>query len=234
MNRNRSSEQTRAQANLLAVAVAALALTAAAGLGLFIADGALQGADRASDERAMAVSLSDRLVAADGPVAERPNVVNETALSALDGDALATRYPLIADADVRIRVDDRVVVERGDPTGGTTVRRIVTVREEERRTITPSLSTDGDRGVTLPRRTDRVRIRIDPPSNTTVRTVRVDGRVVRHDPDGLNGSYAIDVSRLETVRLSVDGDGALPRGAVTVTYFPATTRKATLAVTVDA
>ncbi len=224
----------RGQANLLAVAIAAVALAGAAALGVFVADTAFQSAQRDADQRATAVTLSDRLVAPDGPVAERPNVLNASKLAAVDGETLVERYPVAADAAVRVRVDGRVVAERGDPDGGTTVRRIVTVREEGRRTITPSLSTDADRGVTLPRRTDRVRLRIDPPENATVRTVRVDGRVVLHAPDGLNGTYVVSVSRLETVRLSVDGTGSLPEGAVAVTYFPTTTRKATLAVTVDA
>lgn len=228
------SADRRGQANLLAVAVAAIALAGAAALGVFVADGALESTQRDADGRATAVAVSDRLVAPDGPVAAGPNVLDASKLAALDGETLAERYPVAADAAVRVRVDDRVVAERGDPTGGTTVRRIVTIREEDRRTITPSLSADGDRGVTLPRRTDRILVRIDPPENATVRTVRVDGRVVLHASGGLNGTYEVPVSRLETIRLSVDGSGPLPGGSVAVTYFPTTTRKATMAVTVDA
>jgi len=224
----------RAQANLLSIGLAVLALTAALGLGTFLADAALDGERRDAGERATAVAVSDRLVAADGPLAERRTVLNASALAAVDAASLVARYPALADAEFRVTVGDRVIAEQGDPTDGTTVRRIVTVRSVSPRTIAPPLSTDGDRGVTLPRRTDRIRLRIDPPANATVRTVRVDGRVVLHDPDGLNGTHVVSVSRLETVRLTVGGTGTLPAGGVELTYFPATTRKALLEVTVDA
>lgn len=223
----------RGQANLLAVGLAVLALTATLGLGVFLADAALDGEHREAGERATAVAVSQRLVAADGPLAERRTVLNASALDAADAERLVERYPALARADFRVTVGDRVVAERGDPTDGTTIRRIVTVRETESRTLTPALSTDGGPGVTLPRRTDRIRLRIDPPANATVRTVRVDGRVVLHDPSGLNGTHEVAVTRLETLRLSVEGEGSLPAGAVTITYFPATDRKAELTVTVD-
>lgn len=227
-------DRDRGQANLLAIGLAVLALTAALGLGTFLAETALDGERRAAGERATAVAVSGRLVAADGPLAERRTVLDASALDAADAESLAERYPALADAEFRVTVGDRVVAERGDPIDGTTVRRIVTVRETESRTLTPELSTDGGPGVTLPRRTDRVRLRIEPPPNTTVRTVRVDGRVVLHDPSGLNGTHEVPVSRLETLRLSVDGEGRLPAGSIAVTYFPATDRKAELEVTVDA
>jgi len=228
-----SRRDDRGQANLLAVGLAVLALTAALGLGVFLGEAALDGERRAAGERATAVAVSQRLVAADGPLTERRTVLNASELADVDADALVERYPALAGTDFRVTVGGRVVAERGDPTDGTTVRRIVTIRQTEPRTLTPALSTDGDPGVTLPRRTDRVRLRIDPPSNATVRTVRVDGRVILHDPSGLNGTHTVAVSRLETLRLSVEGEGSLPAGAVAITYFPATDRKAELAVTVD-
>jgi hypothetical protein len=224
----------RGQANLLAVVVAVLALATAAGFGVFLADAALDGERRDAGERATAVELSERLVDAEEPIATRPNVLNASRVERLDAEWIATRYPAVADAAVRVRLGDRVVAERGMPTDGTTVRRIVTVEREGRETITPALSTDGRRRVTLPRRTDRVLLRIAPPNDATVRTVRIGDRVVLHDPDGLNGTYEVTVSRLETVELSVSGDGSLPEGAVAVTYFPTVERKTTLAVTVDA
>jgi hypothetical protein len=224
----------RGQANLLAIGLAVLALTAALGLGVFLAEGALDGERRAAGERATAVAVSQRLVAADGPFGERRTVLNASRLAGTDAAELIARYPGLADADFRVTVGDRVVAERGDPTDGTTIRRIVTVRETAPRTLTPALSTDDGPGVTLPRRTDRVRLRIEPPANATVRTVRVDGRVVLHDPSGLNGTHEVSVSWLETLDISVEGEGSLPAGSVAVTYFPATDRKAELEVTVDA
>jgi len=87
--------------------------------------------------------------------------------------------------------------------------------------------------VTLPRRTDRADLRLRPPANTTVTTVRANERVVLHDESGLEGRYTVSLSRHRTVDLRFDASGPLSRGNVTVTYYPTETRKATLGVTVD-
>lgn len=223
---------TRAQSNLVAVAVALVALTGALALGLALADAAFLGADRPAEQQRVAVALSERLVAPDSPVAERANVLNESALAGFGGDALRSAFPVVGERAVRIRLDDRTVATRGDPAGGRTVRRIVVVEDRTAVTRTPELG--GDRAVTLPRRTPRVDVRIDPPDGTTVRTVRADDRVVLHDPGGIAGNFTVRVSRLETVRLSFEASGALLPGSVVITYYPATTTKAELEVTVGA
>ena len=61
-------------------------------------------------------------------------------------------------------------------------------------------------------------------------TVRVNGRIVLHQPSGLRGTETVSVSRSETLTVSFD---ATATGRVTVTAIPERTRKATLEVTVD-
>lgn len=221
----------RAQTSLVTVAVGLLLLTTAGTLGVVLADEAIGGATRDPGERRVAVSLAGGLVAEASPLSARPNVLNASALERLNETTLAAAFPVVDDAAVTVRLDDRTLVA-GDTDGGTTVRRIVLVRREQRRQLTPSFS--AGRNVTLPRRTDRVRLGIAPNPGASVTTVRSNGRVVLHDPGGLNGSYTAAVSRFETVRLRFAGNGSLAPGSVEITYFPAQTRKAVLAVTADA
>lgn len=221
----------RGQANLAALVVALVVVTATAVAGVVVADGALDRADRDPEDRRVAVALSERLVSGSGPLANRTNVLNATAVGEFDAATLDDEFPVVGDADVRVALDGEAIAERGDPTGGTTVRRVVLVERRESVTITPDLT--GTDEVTLPRRTPTVRVRIDPPPGTTVRTVRANDRVVLHDPSGLDGTYEVDVSRFETTTLTVEGSGGLPPGSVEVTYFPARTTKGLLEVTVD-
>lgn len=228
----RPARSGRAQSNLVSVAVALVALTAALGLGLALADAAFAGADRQADERATAVALSERLVAPDSPLTDRANVLDADAVAAFDADRLEEAFPVVGDRAVRVRLDDRTLASRGDPHGGRTIRRVVVVADRTAVTRTPALGAGG--ATTLPRRTTRVDVRIDTPDGTTVRTVRANDRVVLHDPSGLEGNHTVEVSRLDTVRLSFEASGPLPEGSVAVTYYPATTTKAVLEVTVGA
>jgi hypothetical protein len=221
----------RAQANLVALGIALLSLTAVLGVALVVAEGALTGADRDPGERRLAVSLSNRLVAADGPLTTSANVLDADSLDALDAAVLAAEFPVVAGQDVRIRVDDATVVQTGPVEGGTTVRRIVLLERSESVSLTPALD---DGRVTLPRRTDRVRLDIDPPTGTVVTTVRANGRVVSHNASGLGGTLTVPLSRFETTTLRFDASGPLPTGSVELTYFPTRTSKALLVVTVDA
>ena len=221
---------TRGQANLIALAVALLVVTTATGLGLALADGAFASADRDPRERHVAVSLSERFVAADGPLTTRGNTLNRSRVAALDAERLADLFPVTVGSDVRVRLGDDVVAERGDPTGGTTIRRVVLL---ERRSATTLSRVPGD-SLTLPRRTPRVTLVVDPPAATTVRTVRANGRVVLYDSSGLDGTYDVSLSRFETTTLVYQHTGPFPPGSVEVTYYPARTTKAELVVTVDA
>nr|WP_158206579.1 hypothetical protein [Halomarina oriensis] len=209
--------------------VALLLLTTATGLGLALADGAFASAERDPTERHVAVSLSERLVAAEGPLTTRGNTLNGSRVDRLDGERFEEWFPATDGRDVRVRLDGETVLERGDPTGGTTVRRVVLV---ERRNATTLSRLPSDR-VTLPRRTPRATIDVDPPAATTVTTVRANGRVVLHDPSGLRGAYDVSLSRFETTTLAFEYAGPFTPRSVAVTYYPARTTKAELVVTVD-
>lgn len=221
----------RGQANLIAVGIALLAVTTAAGLGLALADAALAGADRQPLDRAAAEGAADRLVAADAPTTRRANVLDRGVIRSLNVSRLETMAPAVEDRDVHVRLDGRQLFERGTPEGGVTIRRIVLVAEKAEATRTIDLR-EGE-SVTLPRRTKQVQLAIDPGANTTVTTVRVDGRVVLHNPAGLDGTVTVPGSRYETTTLSFEtrGDGD---GSVAVTYYPIQTSKAVLEVSVDA
>jgi hypothetical protein len=177
------------------------------------------------------VGLSERLVAASAPLTARANVVNATRVENLTASELSTRYGLAADVGVRVDLDDRTVVSAGDPTGGTTVERIVLVNRRVTRTITPPLA--DTRAVTLPRRAPNATLRLRPPANTTVRSVRANDRIVLRNTSGLNGTFRIDLSRYRTTTFRLVATGDLPTGSVSITYRPSLTRKAQLAVTVD-
>lgn len=222
----------RGQANLPALAVSLLVLTAVVGASLTIADGAFASADREPEQRRLAVALSERLVSPESPSTTRANVLNETVLESLDADRLDETFPVVDGVAVRIRVDAETVVERGSVNGGATIRRIVLIEEREEVRIEPPLSAP-NHTMTLPRRTAQATIHVDAPPATDVRTVRANGRVLLHDPDGLDGNLSVRLSRFETTQLAFDVGGSLSSDSIAVTYYPANTTKAVVEVTVD-
>ncbi len=221
----------RAQTSLPAVGIAFLLLTGTLVVGVLAAEAALRGADRQALDRSAAVGLSEALVRADAPVTDRQNVVNESVLATTTAADLRNRYGLPADASVRVALDGRTVVADGSPAGGVTVERTVLVERGERRTLDPAL--EGTRTVTVPRRSDALNLTLRPPANTTLRTVRVNGRVRLHNTAGLNGTYEVPVTTVETARLHFDAVGPLSGDAVLLRYEPVRTEKGRLEVTVD-
>lgn len=218
-------KKERGQANLLALAVSLLVLTTVVGFSLAIIDGAYQNADRNPDERRVAVALAERLVSEESTLTSRSNVLNATRVRNLTDSRFNREYPVANGTDVRIRIGDETIIEQGDSTGGTTIRRVVLV--ERRQSVT--LPIRGET-LTLPRRSSRATITIAPETETgtAVTTVRANNRVVLHDPDGLEGRFEIDLSRYETTKVRIE-----PAGTATITYYPAQTTKAELVVTVD-
>ena len=219
--------------NLPALAVALLVVTTVTVVSFGMADRAYVAADRDADERRAAVALSERLVGAETPLTARSNVLDADEIAALNATRLRALFPVVEGYDVRVRLDDRTLAAAGDPTGGTTIRRIVLVEREEAVALTPDLS-GSDPAVTLPRRSPRARLAVDPPDGTTITVVRANDRVVLRNASGLDGDFEIRLSSFETTTLRFEADGPLPEGSVEVTYYPAETRKEMLAVTVDA
>lgn len=228
----RGTRAERAQSNLVTLVVALLAVSATTVLVLSVADGAIGRESRDVGDRRTAVALSERLVAPDGPLTARANVLDGDAVDRFDAATLESAYPVARQGAVTVELDDRTLAATGDPVGGTTIQRVVVVQRREAVTLTPTLSADNDHATTLPRRTPRVEVRIDPPAGTTVEAVRANGRVVLANRSGLDGTFTVRVSRFETTRLEFETDGPLPRGSVETTYFPARTTKSVLSVTV--
>jgi len=223
----------RGQANLLAIPVALLVVTAAAAVGLGVAADALADADRTPVRQGIAETLAEEMVAPGGPVAVRQNVLSQRALDAFTAATFRARFPGFSDRDVRIHVDGQTVVETGAPDRGTTVRRLVHVEERGNATLVPS---DPNATIDLPDPTPAATVRIDPPNGTTVETLRVGDRVVRHNRSGIGTVHRLDLPATDQVSIRIDsrGDRSLSAGNVTVEYAPTTTRTATLVVTVGA
>ena len=217
---------TRGQANLPALAVALLLVGGSVGVAVGLAAGAFASADTDPEDTRLAASLAERLVAVDGPFSVRANVLSKAATRNASTDWLP------ASVDARVTLDGRTVVERGDPTGGATMRRIVLVSETTTRQFEPTL--EGSDVVTLPRRTTSATLTLDPPSGVNIATVRADDRVVLHDSNGLDGTYDVTLQRYDTVRFQFEADSDLPAGTVRIAYRAEATTKAVLAVTVDA
>lgn len=217
----------RGQTTLPAVAIALVVLTAVTTMSIAMADSAISRADRTPEERRVAAAVADRLVAADGPLAERANVLNDSQVAAFDRSELETAAPAVTDHDVEVRLDDEVIATSGDPDGGTTMRRLV-LRSQ---TTSGTLDPDG-RHVTVPRRATAATITLSPASG--VRTVRANDRVVLHNDGGLDGTFEVSLSRYETTTLRFQTAGRLSEDAVSIDYEAPQTTKATLSVTVDA
>lgn len=223
----------RAQMNLPALAVALLVVTTVAVVSFGMADRAYLNAERDADQRRVAVALSERFVSPESELTARASVLDADELAGLNATGLRDLFPVTEDNDVQVRLGDRTLVAAGDPTGGTTIRRIVLVETRTAVTTTPTLSSVHP-SVTLPRRSPRVEIRLNPPDGTSVTVVRANDRVVLRNASGLDGSFTVGLSRFETTTLTFEADGPLPTGSVGLTNYPAETRKAVLAVTVDA
>ncbi|WP_243700362.1 DUF7263 family protein [Halorussus pelagicus] len=223
---------TRGQMNLPALAVALLVVTSVTVVSLGLADRAYLSAERDADERRIAVALSERLVAPDSQVTTRANVLDSETVADLNHSRLRSQFPVTGDADVEVRLGDRTLAVGGDPTGGTTVRRIVLVENRTTASLTPDLS-PSDPAVTLPRRSPRVEIELTPLDESNVKMVKANENVVLRNESGLRGRFEVRLSRFETTTLAFESDGALAEGSVELTYYPAETSKAVLAVTVD-
>jgi len=224
--------RARAQTALPAIGVAFVLLTIVVVLGVSGAGNALVAAERPALERQGAVGVSEQLTSEQAPLTSRENVLQEPAIAKLNGSVLRDRYGLAEDNAARVRLDGEEIAVAGDVRRGTTVERIVLVERQRERTITPSF--EGSRSTTLPRRSANATLEIQPPANTTVRSVWIDDRIVLYNESGIEGTFDVELSPFETAQLRLDAAGRLDDGSVRIDYYPSETRKATLEVTVDA
>lgn len=222
----------RGEIELPALGIAFVLLTAMVVLGISTAQFAFGSAERSALERQSATSLSEALVDGDAHVTRDRNVLDESKLETLNETTLHERYGLPDGSDARITLGEDGLVTAGEPTAGTRIERIVLVESYTEQAVVPTF--EETNAVTLPRRTSNATVEIDPSAETTVRTVWSNDRVVLRNESGLEGSFDVSLTRMETVQLRFDAIGELPEGSVEVTYYPATTRKETLSVIVDA
>jgi hypothetical protein len=221
----------RGQANLVAVAVALVLLTSVLGASLAVAQSVLVGAaaERDAADRHAASTLADRLVT-DAPAPFPPNVVPNRSLTVTSVESLA---PVVENASVSVELGGRTLFRRGDPSGGATVYRGVLVGTPTNRTATIDLAMNDT--LTLAHRTDTVTLVVDPGPNTTVRTVRVNDRVVLYNETGLSGEATVTTSRYRETELTFEVQSADPTatGRIEGSYATVVVEPATLVVSVD-
>ncbi|MDS0280964.1 DUF7263 family protein [Haloarcula onubensis] len=224
-----SAEPTRGQTTLPAVAAALVLLTLVTALGLGLADSAIAGAERTPDERRVAAATAERLVAADGPLAARANVLNGSRVDAFDGATLRSETPATASYAVDVGLGGETLASTGDAAAGTTIRRLVLVERTDTRRIDPE-----SRRLTLPRRATSASVTFTPGGGAAVRTMRVNEQIRLHNDSGLRGTFAVDLTPYRTTRIQFQTPGQVASGDVTITYETPRTTKTTLSVTVDA
>mgnify|MGYP000050092887 CR=1 FL=1 len=222
----------RGMSTLIALVAAITVVTITLGGTMVIVEDAFRETRRGDAERAVAIQASDRLVAAGGPIAVAPNVVNGSELSNLTAGDLR-RAGATDRFAMAVSVDGERVQAVGDPDGGHVVRRIVLVQSSERAVRTPTIVGGEDPELTVPVRTDAVALTITPPPNTTVTEVRSGGRVVLADPGGLDGVYDVETSPYRTLAFAFETTGPLATGDVELAYEATDRDRAILAVTVD-
>jgi hypothetical protein len=222
----------RAQTNLVALTLALVLVTGATVVGVAVADAALADADRDPLDRHAATTVADRLVAADSPTTARANVMNASVVDGLNASRVEALAPPAEGAALRIGLDGETVVARGSPEAGVTIRRSVLVTTRAGPTTRIGDVSNGS-VVRVPRGVDRAVVAVDAGSNTTVRAVRADGRVVMYDGAGLDGSATVRLSPYSRTTVRVDA-GANATGRLTVSYRRRTTETRVLRVTVDA
>lgn len=218
----------RGQSNLVALAIALMFVTAAIGVGTTLTATAFPDPE-AERERRIAADTTAALLSEDSPLTRDANVFDAAALLTLDAATLHTVTGLPSDVGVRVQLGSDTVLADGAVTDGTTIRRLIatTTATWERRI--PDL----DNGSSFPVAAGSV-IRVGTRSNTTLESVRVDGRLVASAPDGLSTPVTVSVPIRETVRVNVSASDRLTTGAVWVATPRTELRSRVLVVTVDA
>jgi hypothetical protein len=224
-----SHRARRGETGLVSLVVALVVVTSVAVAGVVAADAALADARRTPVERHAAGSTADRL-ASSSNLTVREGVFAADVAADLTPALVDRLASLPDDAAVAVRLDGRRLVSVGDPDDGLTVRRALRVAAP--RTVERTVPVDDNRTVELDARTERVLVDVEPANDTTVHTVRANGRVALYDPNGTAGTSTVELSRFEPATLSFHVRGNATASA-TLRYRTAETRPALLEVTVD-
>lgn len=222
----------RGQANLIALAAAVLVVSAALGIALIFVSGSLSTATGEPEERVLATGIADRLTASDGPITRADGSVNASLVENFTTHRLASILPDANQGAVRVSLGGEELASIGEPHEGTTVTRLVRVVEHRSVIRRPDLSSNESSDDYVLRAADHIEISING-SAGVLETVWLDGRMVLHDPEGLNGSF--------TVRLPAPGQSRLQfkvlqpgNDVVTLKTVRRDVRFLRLVVTVDA
>jgi hypothetical protein len=217
---------SRAQSNLLALPVALVVLTVVTVGGVAVADTALDAVDASPRTDHAAATVADRLVAADAGTTVDANVLRQSRVATLSPAVLERLAPVVDGRAVRIRLDGRTLLERGDPEGRTVRRAVLVV---DRRRVRREVVIASDDATVTVGPTPQVRLTVTTAPDGAVETVRAGDRVVLHDPEGVEGAATVRTRAggNTTLRFAVDGTAR-----ITLVTTPRTTRPATLEVTV--
>ncbi|WP_336021771.1 DUF7263 family protein [Halobellus salinisoli] len=205
------SVNARAQANLVGFAVAILVVTTVTVAGGALANDALIDADRHPATAHAAERLAEHLVDADATHTRAENDLDQSAVSNLTAADLDEAVPPVRGRPIRVTLGGDVLVERGSAdsdAGGESVvveRRVLVTRDVPR---TEQVALDeARRVVVLDDHDGRLVIDVDSSGPHNVRTIIAGGRVVLHEPSGLDGRYAVAVPRQYPLRVAFESGG---------------------------
>lgn len=215
-------ESHRAQANLVGFAVAILVVTTVTVAGGALANDALVDADRQPASTHAAERLAEHLVDADATHTRGSNDLRWSAISNLTASDLDEAVPPVRGRPIRVTLGDEVLVDRGDvgvdsDTGSQAAvveRRVLVTRDVPRTERVDVAETDH---VVVDDHDGRLVIRVDSAGLRRVTTVTAGGRVVLHEPAGLDGRYAVSVPRQYPLRVTFESSG-YARGTATVRW----------------
>ncbi|KAB1197162.1 MULTISPECIES: hypothetical protein [Haloferax] len=224
-------ETRRGQTTLAGLAVALVLLTTVTAGSIVAADRALADATSSPLEQHRAERAAEALVT-DGPITTSDGYVSPSLANETNASELSTAVPALRGVSFTVRFAGREIARQGTVTDGSRVSRGVVVVET--RTDSERIELEDGMVGTLDGQTDEIQVDIDPRNNTTVRTIRVDDRVVLHRPTGLRGTHTVAVSSYASPVVRVEAAGDDPEGTVTVTATVFETRTERVEVSVDA
>lgn len=219
---------TRGQSNLIALGIALLFVTAAVGVAISIGSTTVPGDGDVLDRR-LATDVAATLVGPDSPLTAETGVLEAAALATLDVATIRNRSDLPPTTGIRVQFQAQTLVADGSITDGHRVRRIVAVTERSWNRQTQTVQNGSTFQVTGPGP-----VRVGTTGNTTLASVRVDGRVIANNATGLITPLSVAVPPDQPVRIAVTVTESRTSDTVWVASPVIDTEPGVLVVTVDA